>query len=133
MSEINVTPFVDVLLVLLVIFIVAAPMLTVGVPVKLPRTTATALPAENEEPLALTVFADGTLALQSSAIGFDELLPKLREVMAERSSKRIYIRGDAEARYELIMVVMGALNKEGYRDIGLVTESGGPGLETPSE
>lgn len=126
MSEINVTPFVDVVLVLLIIFIVAAPLLTVGVEIRLPETSAEALPSEDEEPLAISVAQDGSVALQSSTIPVEELIPRLRAVMAERSSDKIFIRGDSEVRYEVIMQIMGALNNAGYRNIGLVTDPGGP-------
>ena len=129
MSEINVTPFVDVVLVLLVIFIVAAPLLTVGVPIELPKTAATPLASESEEPLTLTVFADGRVAIQTTEVPLEELGLRLRSIMAERSSPRIYLRGDREARYEFVMQVMGALNKDGFRDIGLVTDGGGPDLD----
>ena len=129
MSEINVTPFVDVMLVLLIIFIVAAPLLTVGVPIRLPETAATPLPSEPEEPLTISVTADGAVALQATEIPRDELIPKLRAVLAERHSNRIYLRGDGNARYETVMQVMGALNHAGFRDIGLVTDGNGPTLD----
>ncbi len=129
MSEINVTPFVDVMLVLLIIFIVAAPLLTVGIPVKLPQTAATPLPAEPEEPLTISVAADGRVALQTTEVERNELIARLRAVMAERTSDRIFLRGDREARYEIIMQVMGALNNAGFRNIGLVTEGNGPKLD----
>ncbi len=130
MSEINVTPFVDVVLVLLVIFIVAAPLLTVGVPIELPRTSATPLASESEEPLTLTVYADGRVAIQTTEVPLDELGSRLRSIMAERTTSRIYLRGDREAKYEFVMQVMGALNKDGFRDIGLVTDGGGPDLDS---
>ena len=129
MSEINVTPFVDVMLVLLIIFVVAAPLLTVGVPVQLPETAAKPLPAETEQPLTLSVAADGRIALQSAELPREELIPRLRAVMAERTSDRIFLRGDRDARYEVIMQIMGALNNAGFRNIGLVTESDGPTLD----
>ena len=132
MSEINVTPFVDVLLVLLVIFIVAAPLLTVGVPVRLPETAATPLPAEREEPLTISVSADGSLALQTTSLPSAELIPRLRAVMTERTSDKIYLRGDRDAKYEIVMQVMGALNNAGFKNIGLVTEGGGPTLDGSS-
>lgn len=124
MSEINVTPFVDVVLVLLIIFIVAAPLLTVGIPIELPETNAKALPSETEQPLTLSVAADGRVALQSTEIPRNELISRLRAVMAERQSDRIYLRGDRNARYEIVMQVMGDLNDAGFRNIGLVTKSG---------
>ncbi len=125
MSEINITPFVDVVLVLLIIFIVAAPLLTVGIPVRLPETAAKPLPSEPEEPLTLSVAADGRVALQSTEVPRSELISRLRAVMAERRSDRIFLRGDRDARYEVVMKVMGALNNAGFRNIGLVTESDG--------
>jgi len=129
MAEINVTPFVDVMLVLLIIFMVAAPMLTVGVPVELPRTSADALPGESEEPLTVTLTADGRVLLQSTEIEPSELLPRLRAVAAERTSDRVFLRADGAIAYERVVQVMGALNAGGFRNIGLVTETGGPTLD----
>jgi biopolymer transport protein TolR len=128
MSEINVTPFVDVMLVLLIIFMVAAPMLTVGVPVELPRTAAGALPAEQEEPLAVTLTADGRVLVMSAEIALDTLIPTLRAVAAERRDDKVFLRADGSIPYERVMQVMGALNAGGFRNIGLVTDSGGPDL-----
>ena len=129
MSEINVTPFVDVMLVLLIIFMVAAPLLTVGVPVELPETAATPLPSEEQEPLSVTLTADGRLLVQSTEIGREELIPKLRAIQAERADDKIFLRADGAIAYEAVMQVMGALNAGGFRNIGLVTESGGPRLD----
>ncbi|MGG7645635.1 protein TolR [Rhodovulum sp. YNF3179] len=129
MSEINVTPFVDVMLVLLIIFMVAAPLLTVGVPVQLPETAATPLPTEDQEPLTVTLTADGRLLLQSTEIARDELIPKLRAVQAERADDKLFLRADGAIPYDAVMQVMGALNAGGFRNIGLVTESGGPTLD----
>lgn len=126
MSEINVTPFVDVMLVLLIIFMVAAPMLTVGVPIELPRTAAGALPGEQEEPLTITLTADGGLMLQTTAVSPDQLVPQLRAIASERESDRVFLRADGAIPYERVVQVMGALNAGGFRNIGLVTESGGP-------
>ncbi|RSK36786.1 protein TolR [Rhodovulum iodosum] len=131
MSEINVTPMVDVMLVLLIIFMVAAPLLTVGVPVELPETAASALPTEQEEPLTITVTADGALVLQTTETPEDELIPRLRAVMAERTDDKIYLRADGAIPYERVVQVMGALNGAGFRKIGLVTETGGPTLGGP--
>lgn len=128
MAEINVTPMVDVMLVLLIIFMVAAPMLTVGVPVELPRTAAAALPAEQEEPLTISLTRDGKIVVQSQEIPRDEVIPKLRAVAAERSSNRIFLRADGGIPYADVMQVMGALNASGFNDIGLVTDQGGPRL-----
>ena len=126
MSEINITPMVDVMLVLLIIFMVAAPMLTVGVPVKLPETAATALPTEQEEPLTITITADGSLAVQSTPIGDEELLPKLEAIAKERTSRKVFLRADGSVSYERVAQVMGALNAGGFNEIGLVTDAQGP-------
>lgn len=129
MAEINVTPFVDVMLVLLIIFMVAAPLLTVGVPIELPKTAATPLPGEDEEPLTISITVDGRLVLQSTEIPRDQLIPRLRAIAAERSSDKIFLRADGSVRYEAVMQVMGALNAGGFRNIGLVTDAGGPTLD----
>ena len=128
MSEINVTPFVDVMLVLLIIFMVAAPLLTVGVPVELPRTAATALPGQNEEPLTVTLTADGRIQIQTTDTARDQLVPKLRAIAAERASDRVYLRADGALSYDAVMQVMGALNAGGFANVGLVTDIGGPRL-----
>ena len=129
MSEINVTPFVDVMLVLLIIFMVAAPMLTVGVPIELPRTAAGALPAEQEEPLTITLTADGRLMIQTSETAPGEFIPRLRAVAAERSSDKVFLRADGAIPYERVVQVMGALNAGGFNNIGLVTDTDGPGFD----
>ena len=129
MAEINVTPFVDVMLVLLIIFMVAAPLLTVGVPIELPKTAATPLPSEDEQPLTLALTADGELILQNSPIDRSELIIRLRAIAAERTSDKIFLRADGSVPYEAVMQVMGALNAGGFRNIGLVTDSGGPTLD----
>ncbi|MCP5075093.1 MAG: protein TolR [Rhodobacteraceae bacterium] len=129
MSEINVTPFVDVMLVLLIIFMVAAPLLTVGVPIELPKTAATPLPSEQEEPLALAITADGQLVLQSAVIDRTTLIPKLRAIAAERTDDKVFLRADGAVPYAEVMQIMGALNAGGFRNIGLVTDAGGPTLD----
>ena len=126
MSEINVTPFVDVMLVLLIIFMVAAPLLTVGVPVQLPETSANALPTDQEEPLTVSIKADGSLALQNTETSEAELIPKLRAIAAERDSDRIFLRADGANDWNRVAQVMGALNAAGLSNIGLVTDIGGP-------
>lgn len=126
MSEINVTPLVDVMLVLLIIFMVAAPMLTVGVPVDLPRTAAGALPSEQEEPLTISLTADGLVTLQTTEVSADELIPRLQAIAAERTEDRVFLRADGVIPYERVVQVMGALNAAGFHNIGLVTETGGP-------
>ena len=123
MSEINVTPFVDVMLVLLIIFMVAAPLLTVGVPVELPETSAEALPPEGEEPLTITLTADGRVVLQTTETPPGELVGKLQAIAAERVSDRIFLRADGSIPYERVAQLMGTLNEAGFRSISLVTES----------
>jgi len=129
MAEINVTPFVDVMLVLLIIFMVAAPLMTVGVPVELPRTAANSLTSEQEEPLTVTITAEGTVTVQTTEIARDELVTRLRAIAAERDSTRIFLRADGAVPYAQVMQVMGALNRGGFSNIGLVTEAGGPTLD----
>jgi biopolymer transport protein TolR len=126
MSEINVTPFVDVMLVLLIIFMVAAPLLTTGVPVQLPETAAGPLPAEEEAPLTLTLGADGALVLQETDVADDELIPRLRAIAAQRTNDKLFLRADGSVSYARVAQVMGALNAAGFNDIGLVTSTGGP-------
>ena len=125
MSEINVTPFVDVMLVLLIIFMVAAPLPTVGVEIELPKTNAKALPTEKEQPLTLSLTKDKELYLQDKKIEFSELIPKLKEIAKQRDDKRIFIRADGENNYSTIMEIMGALNSSNFSNISLVTESDG--------
>mgnify|MGYP003460520374 FL=1 len=129
MSEINVTPFVDVMLVLLIIFMVAAPMLTVGVPIELPDTAANAMPNEEEEPLTISITADGLIMLQSTEVSDAELIPKLAAIAAERTSDKVFLRADGALAYERVAQVMGALNKGGFNNIGLVTDAGGPAMD----
>ncbi len=132
MSEINVTPFVDVMLVLLIIFMVAAPLLTVGVPVKLPETAANAMPTEQEEPLTITLTVDGLVMIQSTEVADGELIPKLRAIADQRTSDKVFVRADGAVAYERVAQLMGALNAGGFNNIGLVTETGGPGFGGPS-
>ena len=125
MSEINVTPFVDVMLVLLIIFMVAAPLLTVGVEIELPKTSAKALPTEKEAPLTLSLTKDKELYLQDTKIEFSELIPKLKQIAEQRNDNRIFIRADGANNYSSIMEIMGSLNSSNFSNISLVTESGG--------
>ena len=129
MAEINVTPFVDVMMVLLIIFMVAAPMLAVGVPVELPRTAAGALPSEAEEPLTVTLTSDGRMLVQTTETAPSDLLPQLRAVAAERTSRKVFLRADGAIPYERVVQVMGALNAGGFSDIGLVTDTDGPSFD----
>ncbi len=129
MSEINITPFVDVMLVLLIIFMVAAPLLTVGVPVELPKTAATSLPSDNEEPLTVTIDASGIVMIQTSEVDRADLVSRLRAIAEERADDRVYLRADGSVPYETVAQIMGALNAGGFSSIGLVTDIGGPALD----
>ena len=129
MSEINVTPFVDVMLVLLIIFMVAAPLMTVGVPVELPKTAANALPTDQEEPLTVTITAEGVVMIQKTETERGELVAKLRAIASERASTKVFLRADGAVAYEQVVQIMGALNAGGFDDIGLVTDIGGPSLD----
>ena len=121
MSEINVTPMVDVMLVLLVIFMVAAPLLTVGVPVDLPQTKAPAI-TEQKEPLVITISAEGKLFLQNSPIADDELVPRLQAITQNNPSADIYVRGDRAIDYGRVMEVMGMVSSAGFSKVSLITE-----------
>ncbi|MEQ3749183.1 MAG: protein TolR [Celeribacter sp.] len=129
MAEINVTPFVDVMLVLLIIFMVAAPLLTVGVPVELPKTAAQALPHEQEEPLTITLTPDGLIAIQTTEVDEGELIPRLQGIAAERGDDKVFLRADGSIPYARVVEVMGALNAGGFSNIGLVTDTGGRRLD----
>ena len=123
MAEINVTPMVDVMLVLLIIFMVAAPLLTVGVPLDLPQTQAKSLD-QDKEPLTVSVNTKGEVFLQNSEIKIEELVPKLQAVTQARggNDERIYVRGDKKVDYGTVMRVMGRLSAAGFRRVALVTE-----------
>jgi biopolymer transport protein TolR len=120
MSEINVTPFVDVVLVLLIVFMVAAPMMTVGVAIDLPQTQASELETPRT-PITVSVTPDGAVFLDDQAVALDGLVAAVNE-LAESTQDRIYVRGDATANYGAVMQVMGALSGAGYSRIGLITE-----------
>ena len=126
MSEINVTPFVDVMLVLLIIFMVAAPLLTVGVEVDMPDTAAQPLPNEQEEPLALTMTADGRITIMETEVGAGEVVPRLQAILTERTSNKIFIRADGVLPYARVAEMMGALNAAGLTNLVFVTDAGGP-------
>jgi biopolymer transport protein TolR len=121
MSEINMTPFIDVMLVLLIIFMVAAPLLTVGVPLDLPQTKAAALNID-KQPLTLSVKADGKIYLMETAIGMDEIVPKLQAIAKTGQDDRIYVRGDKATNYGRVAEVMSVINAAGYKKVALVTE-----------
>ncbi len=129
MAEINVTPFVDVMLVLLIIFMVAAPLMTVGVPLELPRTAARSVPAEPEEPLTVSVTPEGPIMLMNTEVAEEELIDRLRAVAAERETDKIFLRADSSIPYGRVVQVMGALNAAGFSNIVLVTDTGGPRMD----
>jgi biopolymer transport protein TolR len=119
-SEINVTPLVDVMLVLLIIFMVAAPMMTVGVPIDLPETQAKAMNSDTQ-PITISVNTKGEIFLQETPISIDEILPKLQAIATTGYNERIYVRGDTAAAYGGVMKVMARISAAGYKNIGLVT------------
>ena len=121
MAEINVTPFVDVMLVLLIVFMVTAPLLTVGVPVDLPKTRAPAL-GQDREPLSVSITKDGKIYLQKQLVPEDELVPKLQAISNNGYDQRIFVRGDTASNYGRVMTVMGMLSAAGFTHIGLVTD-----------
>ena len=121
MSQINVTPFVDVMLVLLVIFMITAPLLTVGVEVDLPEADTPPLGGD-DEPLSITIDREGTTYLQETEVTVGDLIPKLKAITERRPDVRIFIRGDREIAYGRVMEVMGALNSAGFNNVALVTE-----------
>lgn len=138
MSEINVTPMVDVMLVLLIIFMVAAPLLTVGVPVELPETKAAPL-HEKIEPLAITVKADGSIFLQDTSLPLEELAPRLLAITENKPDTRLYIRADRAIEYGKVMEVMGLITAAGFTKVALITETPGatkqnaPGAAKPGK
>ncbi len=121
MSEINVTPMVDVMLVLLIIFMVSAPLLTVGVPIDLPESQAKSID-QDKEPLTISVNDKGQGFLQNTEIAVEELVPKLKAIGKGGTDERIYVRGDRKVDYGTVMRVMGRLSAAGYRRVALVTE-----------
>ena len=129
MSEINVTPFVDVMLVLLVIFMVAAPLMTAGVPLNLPKTAATAVPTEQEEPLVVSIPANGDVTVMDAPVAQDQIVTRLRAILAERQTDRVFLRADGGIPYARVVQVMGALNAAGMTNIVLVTDTGGPRMD----
>jgi biopolymer transport protein TolR len=122
MSEINVTPLVDVMLVLLIVFMVAAPLMTVGVPIELPQTKAKPLQGDSE-PITVSVDKEGKVFLQETEIDPQTLIAKLEAIAQNGYDERIFVRGDTAVDYGTVMKVMGALNAAGYKKIGLVTGS----------
>ena len=120
MSEINVTPFVDVMLVLLIVFMVTAPLLTVGIPVDLPKVKASAL-TDQKDPIEITIKLDGTLYLGESEVEVENLISRLNAITDQNTEARIYVRGDRVVAYGRIMEIMSLINSAGYIKVALVT------------
>ena len=125
MAEINVTPFVDVMLVLLIVFMVTAPLLTVGVPVDLPKTKAQAL-SQDREPLSVSIRKNGLIYLQNTPVAQDDLVPRLTAIAANGYDQRIFVRGDKSVDYGKVMDVMARISAAGFTHIGLVTDVAKP-------
>ena len=125
LSEINVTPLVDVMLVLLIIFMISAPLLTVGVPLQLPKTEAGAM-QDQTEPLTVSIRADGTVFLNKTQVPVGALSPALRDMAGAGLARPIYVRADGRATYAVVAQVMAALSSSGFTNINLITDSGGP-------
>lgn len=121
MGEINVTPFVDVMLVLLIVFMVTAPLLTVGVPVDLPKTKASQI-SDDQTPLIISIKSDGALALQNRIIEDEELIPRLEAVARAKPETRIFVRGDKAVPYGDVMAVMGRVQSAGFSRVALITK-----------
>ena len=122
MSEINVTPFVDVMLVLLIVFMVTAPLLTVGIPVDLPKVKASAL-TDQKDPLEITIKLDGVIYLGESEVELENLIPRLNAITDQNTEARIYVRGDRVVAYGRIMEIMSMVNAAGYVRVALVTQN----------
>ena len=122
MSEINVTPFVDVMLVLLIVFMVTAPLLTVGIKVDLPKVKATAL-TDIKDPIEITVKLDGQVYIGESKVEVENLSPRLNAITEQNTEARIYIRGDRVVAYGRIMEIMSIINSAGYIKVALITQN----------
>jgi len=121
MNEINVTPFVDVMLVLLIIFMVTAPLLTVGVPVDLPESSADSLP-DDQEPLTVTINSKGEVFIQEHQVVFNKVVPKILAISKNRTDTRIYVRGDKSINYGRVLEIMGMLSGAGFTKVALISE-----------
>ena len=121
MGEINVTPFVDVMLVLLIVFMVTAPLLTVGVPVDLPKTKASQI-SDDQTPMVISIKPDGEIALQNRIIAVDELIPRLEAVARAKPETRIFVRGDKNVSYGEVMAIMGRVQEAGFSRVALITK-----------
>jgi biopolymer transport protein TolR len=124
LSEINVTPLVDVMLVLLIVFMISAPLLTAGVPVELPKTEAGAM-QDVPDPITISIRSDGRLYIGENEVPFANLSPQLKE-MASDTTRPIYVRADGRASYEIVARVMASLSTSGFTSINLITDTGGP-------
>ncbi len=122
MSEINVTPFVDVMLVLLIVFMVTAPLLTVGIPVDLPKVKANAL-TDQKDPIEITVKLDGSVYLGESIIEVENIIPRLNAITDKNTETRIYVRGDRVVAYGRVMEIMSIINSAGYIKVALVAQN----------
>jgi biopolymer transport protein TolR len=122
MSEINVTPFVDVMLVLLIVFMVTAPLLTVGIPVDLPKVKASAL-TDQKDPIEITVKLDGSVYLAESLVEVENLIPRLNAITDQNTEARIYVRGDRIVAYGRVIEIMSIINSAGYIKVALVTQN----------
>ena len=122
MSEINVTPFVDVMLVLLIVFMVTAPLLTVGIPVDLPKVKAYAL-TDQKDPIEITVKLDGLIYLGESEVEIENLIPRLNAITDQNTEARIYVRGDRVVAYGRVMEIMSIINSAGYIKVALVAQN----------
>ena len=125
LSEINVTPLVDVMLVLLIVFMISAPLLTVGVPVELPKTEAGSL-QDQSEPLTVSIRANGAIFVKEDPVPFASLSPRLHEMAGPDTTKPLYVRADGKAAYAIVAQVMAALSTSGFTSINLITDTGGP-------
>ena len=131
LSEINVTPLVDVMLVLLIILMISAPLLTVGVPLQLPKTEAGAM-QDQQEPLTVSVRANGEIFLNETQVPFASLAPAMRDMAGQGFSKPVYVRADGRAPYAIVAQVMASLSSSGFSSINLITDTGGPSSGGPS-
>ena len=131
MSEINVTPMVDVMLVLLIIFMVAAPLMTTGVPVQLPKTTAAKV-AQSQKPVEVTIDKDGTPSIAKEVFTTETLMPRLRAIAAENKDQVMLVRGDKDVPYGRIMEVMGLVGQAGFAKVSLIAQSPGAAAAAPA-
>ena len=132
MAEINVTPLVDVMLVLLIIFMISAPLLTAGVPLELPKTEAAAL-QNQQEPITVSIKADGAVFIGEGEVPFNELAPRISSIAGEGYDKPIFVRADGKANYATVAQVMAALSNAGFAKINLLTDTGGPSSGAPAK